>query len=38
MIKDVAQEQDDADGRIVLVQNWFDELRRAAPARRPATR
>ena len=33
MIKEVAPEQDDADGRIVLVQNWFDELRRVAPAR-----
>jgi serine/threonine-protein kinase len=33
MIKEVTPEQDDAVGRIVLVQNWFDELRRLAPAR-----
>jgi hypothetical protein len=25
-------------GRIVLVQNWFDELRRVAPPRRSSTR
>ena len=34
MIKEVTPEQDDADGRVVLVQNWLDELRRVAPSRR----
>jgi serine/threonine-protein kinase len=34
MIKEVTPEQDAADGKIVLVQNWLEELRRLAPPRR----
>jgi serine/threonine-protein kinase len=33
MIKEATTGRDDAVGQIVLVQNWFDELRRLAPVR-----
>jgi serine/threonine-protein kinase len=38
MLKAAATDTDLAAGRLVLVQNWFDELRRVAPPRRSATR
>jgi serine/threonine-protein kinase len=38
MIKAVTEQQDNAVGRVVMVQNWLDELRRVAPPRRSATR
>jgi hypothetical protein len=38
MIKAAAPATSASAGRIVLVQNWLDELRRLAPTRRSATR